>query len=112
MKYIFWLIQLKYSSRCYHCDVCNDTKITEDGELAGDPTETALIDMGFNLDFNPALYGELPRVEEIPFDSDRKLMSTIHNIDGKYIMITKGAVDVLLDRVISIEQNGSQWNGK
>ena len=63
--------------------LCNDTKVGQDNQLTGDPTETALIDMGFALDFNPSVLEEYPRVEEIPFDSDRKLMTTVHQIGDK-----------------------------
>lgn len=77
--------------------LCNDTKIDTDLSLKGDPTETALVDMGFKLDFQPALYKQMPRVEEIPFDSDRKLMTTVHKVGDKYIVYTKGGVDELLN---------------
>ncbi len=77
--------------------LCNDTKIDKDLSLTGDPTETALIDMGFNLSFEPALYEQMPRVQEIPFDSERKLMTTVHKVGDKYIVYTKGGVDELLN---------------
>ena len=77
---------------------CNDTKISTDGTLTGDPTETALVDMGFKLDFDPSIYDRAPRIEEIPFDSDRKLMTTVNEFNGKYIVYTKGGVDELLNR--------------
>ncbi len=78
--------------------LCNDTKIANDGTLTGDPTETALVDMGFKLDFEPSIYDEMPRIGEVPFDSDRKLMTTINEVNGKYIVYTKGGVDELLAR--------------
>ena len=78
--------------------LCNDTKISSDGTLTGDPTETALVDMGFKLDFEPSIYEEMPRIEEIPFDSDRKLMTTVNEVNGKYFIYTKGGVDELLAR--------------
>ncbi len=78
--------------------LCNDTKVGKDNELTGDPTETALVDMGFALEFKPELFEMLPRVTEIPFDSDRKLMTTIHKLNDKYIVYTKGGVDELLKR--------------
>lgn len=78
--------------------LCNDTKVGKDNKLTGDPTETALVDMGFNLSFKPELFEILPRVAEIPFDSDRKLMTTIHKLNDKYIVYTKGGVDELLKR--------------
>ena len=76
--------------------LCNDTKISDKGELTGDPTETALVDMAFKLNYSKNIYNENPRVEEIPFDSDRKLMTTVHEVNGKYIVYTKGGVDELL----------------
>lgn len=78
--------------------LCNDTKITADNTLAGDPTETALVDMGFKLAFEPSLYEMYPRIEELPFDSERKLMTTVHKIEDKYLVYTKGGVDELLNR--------------
>jgi len=83
--------------------LCNDTKISKDGTLTGDPTETALVDMAFKLNFDPSIYDRTPRVEEIPFDSDRKLMTTVHKVKEKYVVYTKGGVDEVLARCISIE---------
>ncbi len=85
--------------------LCNDTKISKDGTLTGDPTETALVDMAFKLNFDPSIYDRTPRVEEIPFDSDRKLMTTVNNVNGKYIVYTKGGIDELLKRCTSYEIN-------
>ena len=73
--------------------LCNDTKISEDGTLTGDPTETALIDMGNTVGFKLEKY---PRVAEIPFDSDRKLMTTVHQVGDHFVVYTKGGVDELL----------------
>ncbi len=88
--------------------LCNDTKVGENNKLTGDPTETALIDMGFRLDFKPELFELMPRVEEIPFDSDRKLMTTVHKVsDKKYMVYTKGGVDELLARCSSYIVNGN-----
>lgn len=83
--------------------LCNDTKISKDGELTGDPTETALVDMAFKLDFDPSIYDRTPRIQEIPFDSDRKLMTTVNEVNGKYIVYTKGGIDELLKRCVSYE---------
>ena len=76
--------------------LCNDTKVGKDLSLKGDPTETALVDMAFKLQFEPSIFEQMPRVEEIPFDSDRKLMTTVHKVGEKYIVYTKGGVDELL----------------
>ncbi len=78
--------------------LCNDTKIAKDGTLTGDPTETALVDMAFKLNFDPSIYDTMPRLNEVPFDSDRKLMTTVNEENGKYIVYTKGGVDELLKR--------------
>lgn len=86
----------------------NDTKVDPDGKLIGDPTETALVQFGLdhNFDVRDVLKSE-PRVAELPFDSDRKLMSTIHKeTDGSYFVAVKGAPDQLLKRVTRIEING------
>ena len=80
----------------YNCMLCNDSRLLEDGQLAGDPTETALVDMAFKLDYEQSIYRENPRVEEVPFDSERKLMTTVNKKNGKYIVYTKGGVDELL----------------
>lgn len=82
----------------YASMLCNDTKIDSDLTLKGDPTETALVDMGFKLNFEPAIYEQMPRIEEVPFDSDRKLMTTVHKVGDSYIVYTKGGVDELLSR--------------
>ena len=86
----------------YAALLANDAAFT-DGKMIGDPTEFALIEMGrkAGIDEN-VVRGELPRTGEIPFDSDRKLMSTRHMIFGKDTLLTKGAVDVLLPRITKI----------
>jgi len=86
--------------------LCNDTKVSSDNTLTGDPTETALVDMGFKLAFEPSIYEQYPRVEELPFDSDRKLMTTVHKINEKYLVYTKGGVDELLKRCNSYILDG------
>ena len=86
--------------------LCNDTKVSNDGTLTGDPTETALVDMAFKLDFDPTIYDRTPRLEEVPFDSDRKLMTTINKVNDKYIVYTKGGIDELLNRCVAYEING------
>ena len=83
--------------------LCNDST-NHDGQEIGDPTETALINLGSLLGEDYAqVRDEHPRLSEVPFDSDRKLMSTEHFIDGRYVMVVKGAVDVLLTRMDQIQ---------
>lgn len=87
--------------------LCNDSTSLDGAEI-GDPTEIALVNLGHNYSINEIeCRNTYPRLNEIPFESDRKLMSTLHKIDGKYIMVTKGALDVLLDRVTSIKTSSS-----
>ena len=80
----------------YNAMLCNDTKIGENNELTGDPTETALVDMGMNLDIDIDKIFRIDRLNEIPFDSSRKLMTTVHQVNDKYVVYTKGGVDELL----------------
>lgn len=86
--------------------LCNDSTNIDGAEI-GDPTETALINLGDKPGV-PAqrVRNVYPRLSEIPFDSDRKLMSTFHQLKDGYTMITKGAVDVLLPRTTYIQENG------
>ncbi|MBF1211118.1 MAG: cation-translocating P-type ATPase [Granulicatella sp.] len=89
-------------------NLANDTKISQDNSLLGDPTETAMVQYGLDkkYDVREELVN-IPRVAEVPFDSTRKLMTTIHQLeDGKYLVATKGAPDMLLDRVTKIEKHG------
>ena len=86
--------------------LCNDTKVSVDGTLTGDPTETALVDMGFKLNFDPSIYDRMERVQEIPFDSDRKLMTTVNKVGNKYVVYTKGGIDEILKRCNSYEIGG------
>ena len=80
--------------------LCSDATVDDSGEV-GDPTETALVRLGEDHGFDEeAARARWPRLTEIPFDSDRKLMSTVHQMEGGRLMVTKGAVDVLLDRCI------------
>lgn len=82
--------------------LCNDST-SVDGKEIGDPTEVALVNLGHVHSLNEQdVRDEFKRLKEIPFDSDRKLMSTLHYIDNKYVMYTKGALDVLLDRTTHI----------
>lgn len=78
--------------------LANDAVLGIDGQSIGDPTETALVDAGVkhSIDKN-ALDAELPRIAEIPFDSERKLMSTVHQSNDKdYLVAAKGGLDELL----------------
>ena len=93
--------------------LCNDTtlKIDDEGNLTtlGDPTETALVHYGYELSFNKDNFcGMFPRVNEIPFDSDRKLMTTLNSVGEKTVAYTKGAIDCLLEKCTHILDNGTK----
>ncbi|WP_313583258.1 cation-translocating P-type ATPase [Lacrimispora sp.] len=90
----------------YDAVLNNDSAYIE-GKLLGDPTEAALVQMAERVGINEeAMKSYYPRAGEIPFDSKRKLMSTMHRIEGKRVLFTKGAVDVLLPRISHI------WTGE
>ena len=83
--------------------LCSDAITMPDKEI-GDPTEIALVDLGERLHLDELIVREVtPRISELPFDSDRKLMTTLQHIDGKLVVFTKGAMDVLLGRATHIE---------
>lgn len=80
----------------------NDTQITADGDKLGDPTETALITFDESQGEDVAkILSDYPRLDEIPFDSERKLMSTRHDMQGKHVITVKGAPDELIARATS-----------
>lgn len=97
----------------YDAVLTNDSSIV-DGKGIGDPTEYALLEMFRNIQVEPGkffgsagihediLRKSMDRMEEVPFDSDRKLMSTKYSLHGVPTILTKGAVDVLLDRCTSV----------
>lgn len=88
--------------------LCNDATYDPLKEtIIGDPTEGAMVVLAHKEGMEKdAWESKYPRIQEIPFDSDRKLMSTFHEIDGKIVMYTKGAPDELLRRCVSIELDG------
>lgn len=102
----FWSDEMKYLMQC--SALCCDCKVTSDenGEekITGDPTEVAIISAylrdGNDID---KVMRDYPRVAEIPFDSNRKLMSVIHDVNGVYMVITKGAPDVLMSKCIGMD---------
>lgn len=90
-------------------NLANDTKVDPTGKLIGDPTETALVQFSLNQNFDvrEVLVSE-PRVAELPFDSTRKMMSTVHQqAAGNFFVAVKGAPDQLLKRITQIEENGT-----
>jgi len=86
--------------------LCNDAT-SKDGIQTGDPTEVALIDVGNKVNiFKEDLNREFKRINEIPFDSDRKLMTTVNSYNDKYNVFTKGAIDSILKISNKILVNG------
>ncbi|WP_420809379.1 cation-translocating P-type ATPase [Aquibacillus halophilus] len=89
--------------------LCNDSYINNEGKEVGDPTEVALINFANN---NNKDYNEIresyQREAELPFDSDRKLMSTVYTIDDEKLLLTKGGPDVMFDRASYILVDGEE----
>ncbi|WP_235863327.1 calcium-translocating P-type ATPase, PMCA-type [Ureibacillus sinduriensis] len=100
--------QLQLDNKVHHklmhlALLCNNSVAFEEKEI-GDPTEIALVRMGNQYNLDELNIREMyKRFGEVPFDSTRKLMSTVNRVGDRYIMITKGAVDVLLSRIVKIE---------
>lgn len=100
--------------------LCSDSKMNkEKGVAEGEPTENGLVEYAFKLGFDKTeLEKVLPRVQEVPFDSMRKMMSTVHEVkavndkyfDNKYVQFTKGACEILLDRCDFYLENGEVKN--
>ena len=87
--------------------LCSDAEMSEDGEVTGEPTEAALVAWAGKLNLpKPGLKEALPRCGEAPFDSGRKMMSTVHASGGAYIQFTKGAPDMVLNRCTCMLKNG------
>lgn len=90
----------------YAMSLCNDC-VVKDGQAQGEPTEKALVNYGLKLNYNKSeLELDLPRVAEVPFDSERKMMSTLHKWEQKVIQFTKGAPDEIISRCNKILIDG------
>lgn len=103
--------ELKYEDNKLFADgfvLCNDAESDPEKDIrTGDPTELALLDMGTNLGFTrKKLEEKMPRINELSFDSERKMMTTVHKRDGKVISFTKGAMDRILDICDNIDIDG------
>ena len=99
-------LAIELATMCTDCDI-----IYENGRIKinGEPTEVALVNKAMKEGKNKdELYGLMPRIHEIPFDSNRKMMTTIHKIGNRYRIITKGAPDILLHKCKHIDQNKVQ----
>ena len=79
--------------------LCSDAELSEDGEVSGEPTEAALVQWAASLGLKkPELKEKAPRFMEAPFDSGRKMMSTLHRAHEGIVQFTKGAPDIVIDR--------------
>jgi Ca2+-transporting ATPase len=89
--------------------LCSDAELQADGTVKGEPTEAALVNYANSLNIKKYdLEQKFPRVGEAPFDSSRKMMSTIHKVQGGYIQYTKGAPDVILSKCTTAYINGER----
>ncbi len=87
--------------------LCCDAELADDGSVTGEPTEAALVYWANRIGLpKPQLKDEYPRSGEAPFDSGRKMMSTVHLVNGKYIQYTKGAPDMILDKCTTYLKDG------
>ena len=105
---------IELATLCTDCDVNVENGVTK---VSGEPTEKAIVEEGINIgSVKNRLENFMPRVNEIPFDSNRKMMTTIHKIGNKYRVITKGAPDVLLQKctkqIDTISEMTNQYNIK
>ncbi len=102
-EYIKWLMGM--------ATMCTDVEISKENgkmELTGEPTEKAIVSKALDEGQNKnELYNVMKRVKDIPFDSSRKMMTTIHKMPNGYRVITKGAPDVLLKRCNKVYDNGN-----
>ncbi len=87
--------------------LCSDANLNDKGQAEGEPTECALVNFAYSVGLHKAdLEQATPRVDEAPFDSGRKMMSTVHAADGKFVQYTKGGPDVVLARCTAYLENG------
>ncbi len=113
-------LAIAYSALCTDCEITDNKKYNIESnkteiefkenekmfEVIGEPTEKALVEKALEIgEDKRILETKLPRVSEIPFDSTRKMMTTIHRQGNKYIVITKGAPDVLIEKCVDINKN-------
>lgn len=89
--------------------LCNDVEVDDEGKLVGDPTEIAFLNYMNNVGLDAAsMKHDLPVIVEVPFDSDRKRMSTVHEIDGKLMVLVKGGLDSILATTTKCLKNGKE----
>ena len=87
--------------------LCSDANLNENNQAEGEPTECALVNFAYSVGLHKAqLEKATPRVDEAPFDSGRKMMSTVHAVDGKFVQYTKGGPDVVLAKCTHYYEDG------
>ncbi len=87
--------------------LCSDANLNEENQAEGEPTECALVNFAYSVGLKKQNTEKAtPRIDEAPFDSGRKMMSTIHDLGGKYIQYTKGGPDVVLSKCTHYYENG------
>jgi Ca2+-transporting ATPase len=87
--------------------LCSDANLNSENQAEGEPTECALVNFAFSVGLPKAeLEATAPRVDEAPFDSGRKMMSTVHDLGGSYVQYTKGGPDVVLAKCTHYLENG------
>ena len=87
--------------------LCSDANLNESHQAEGEPTECALVNFAYSVGLHKAeMEKRTPRVDEAPFDSGRKMMSTVHAVDGKFVQYTKGGPDVVLAKCDYYYENG------
>jgi len=87
--------------------LCSDANLNDENQAEGEPTECALVNFAYSIGLHKAdLEKATPRVDEAPFDSGRKMMSTVHDLGGKFVQYTKGGPDVVLARCAYYYENG------
>ena len=87
--------------------LCSDANLNDQNQAEGEPTECALVNFAYSVGLHKAeLETATPRVDEAPFDSGRKMMSTVHAVNGKFVQYTKGGPDVVLARCNYYYENG------
>ena len=87
--------------------LCSDAGLNEENQAEGEPTECALVNFAYSVGLHKAdMEKATPRVDEAPFDSGRKMMSTIHDLGGSFVQYTKGGPDVVLERCTHYYEDG------
>ena len=87
--------------------LCSDANLNEENQAEGEPTECALVNFAYSVGLKKQdMEKATPRVDEAPFDSGRKMMSTVHDLGGSYVQYTKGGPDVVLARCTHYYENG------